>query len=319
MASFSRGSRCVGPGLLSEAGMNVMHRALIRLVAISCLVVAHAASASAQTTIRVNVDRSTIWTLDFLSPAAIVRAGTILTVVGQRRDWYEVVVPGLDGLKGQTGFISKSLVGDGTAPASPPRRVGPPPVARTPAVPPQRLGFAGFGQFGYTRFAAQNSFQAITGQGGGALVGGGAEVRIGGLFVGGSIDRYTQTGQRVLVIDREVIGLGVPDTISLVPMTALAGWRFEHPYATPYVGGGIGTVLFKEESVAADPGENIQTRFMSYHAIAGVEFRNGWVATAFEVEYSRIPDSIGVGGASAAFQESNLGGVVGRIRILVGR
>jgi opacity protein-like surface antigen len=319
MASFSHGSRCVGPGSLSEAAMNVMHRALIRLAAISCLVVAHAASASAQTTIRVNVDRSTIWTKDFLSPVAIVRAGSILTVVGQRRDWYEVVVPGLDGLKGQTGFISKSLVDDGTAPASSPERVGPPPVASSQTVRSQRLGFAGFGQFGYTRFAAQNSFQAITGQSGGAVVGGGAEVRIGSFFLGGSIDRYTQTGQRVLVVDQEVFGLGVPDTISLVPMTALAGWRFEHAYATPYVGGGIGTVVFKEESPAADAGENTRTRFTSYHAIAGVEFRNGWVATAFEVEYSRIPDSIGVGGVSAAFQESNLGGVAGRIKILVGR
>jgi len=300
--------------------MNAMHRALIRVAAISCLLIAHAASANAQTTIRVNVDRSTIWTHDFRSAAAVVRAGAILTVVGQRKDWYEVVIPGFDGLKGETGFIFKSFVSTDAAPAPQPARVGPPPpIARTPAVRPQRLGFAGYGQFGYTRFAAQNSFQSITGQGGGAVVGGGGEARIGNFFVGGSIDRYTQTGQRVLVIDREVIGLGVPDTISLVPMKALAGWRFEHNYATPYVGGGIGTVLFKEESLAADPDENVQSRFMSYHAIAGVEFRNGWVATAFEVEYSRIPDSIGLGGASAAFQESNLGGVVGRIKILVGR
>ena len=299
--------------------MHAMHRAVIRLAAISCVLVAHAASASAQTTVVVRVDQSTIWTHDFRSPAAVVKAGSILTVVGERKDWYEVVVPGLDGLQGQTGFIFKSLVGADAGPASPSARVDPPPVESTQAVRSQRLGFAGFGQFGYTRFAAQNSFQAITGHGGGPVVGGGAEVRIGSLFLGGSIDRYTQTGQRVLVIDREVFGLGVPDTISLVPMTALAGWRFEHAYATPYVGGGIGTVLFKEESPAADPGENTRTRFMSYHAIAGVEFRNGWVATAFEVEYSRIPDSIGVGGVSAAFQESNLGGVAGRIKILVGR
>jgi len=300
--------------------MNAMHRALVRLAAISCVVVAHAASASAQTTVVVLVDQSTIWTHDFHSPAAVVRAGSILTVVGQHKDWYEVVVPGLDGLKGETGFIFKPFVGDATEPEGLRERVGPPPpVARTQAARSQRLGFAGFGQFGYTRFAAQNSFQAITGAGGGAVVGGGVEVRIGSLFLGGSIDRYMQTGQRVLVIDREVFGLGVPDTISLVPMKALAGWRFEHGNATPYVGGGIGTVLFKEESLGADPGENVQTRFTSYHAIAGVEFRNGWVATAFEVEYSRIPDSIGVSGASAAFQETNLGGVVGRIKILVGR
>jgi opacity protein-like surface antigen len=300
--------------------MNAMHRALIRLAAISCFLTAYAASASAQTTIVVRMDRSTIWTHDFHSPAAVVRAGSILTVVGERKDWYEVIVPGLDGLKGQTGFIFKSFVGDATEPVRLPARGSPPAsVARKHAARSQPIGFAGFGQFGYTRFSAQNSFQAITGQGGGAVVGGGAEVRIGSLFVGASIDRYAQTGQRVLVIDREVFGLGVPDTISLVPMTAMAGWRFEHHSATPYVGGGIGTVLFKEDSLAADPSENIRTHFTSYHVVAGVEFRNGWVATAFEMEYSRIPDAIGVGGASAAFQESNLGGVVGRIKILVGR
>ena len=300
--------------------MNAMHRALIRLAAISYMVIAHAASASAQTTVLVRVDQSTIWTHDFRSPAVVVRAGSILTVVGERKDWYEVVVPGLDGLKGETGFIFKPFVADAKEAVRLPARSSPPSaVARARMARPRQIGFAGFGQFGYSRFSAQNSFQAITGAGGGAVVGGGAEVRIGNLFLGGSLDRYTQTGQRVLVIDREVFGLGVPDTISLVPMKALAGWRFEHGYATPYLGGGIGMVLFKEESLAADPGENIQTRFMSYHAIAGVEFRNGWVATAFEVEYSRIPDAIGLGGASAAFQESNLGGVVGRIKILVGR
>ncbi len=300
--------------------MKAMHRALIRLAAISCFLAAYAASASAQTTIVVRVDRSTIWTHDFRSPAAVVRAGSILTVVGQRKDWYEVIVPGLDGLKGQTGFIFKSFVGDAPEPVRLPARGGPPvSVARKHAARSQPIGFAGFGQFGYTRFSAQNSFQAITGQGGGAVVGGGAEVRIGSLFVGASIDRYTQTGQRVLVIDREIFGLGVPDTISLVPMTAMAGWRFEHQNATPYVGGGIGTVLFKEESLAADPSENIRSHFTSYHLVGGVEFRNGWVATAFEMEYSRIPEAIGFGGASAAFQESNLGGVVGRIKILVGR
>ena len=53
--------------------MNAMHRALIRLAAISCVVVAHAASASAQTTVRVSVDQSTIWTHDFRSPAAVVQ------------------------------------------------------------------------------------------------------------------------------------------------------------------------------------------------------------------------------------------------------
>ena len=53
--------------------------------------------------------------------------------------------------------------------------------------------------------------------------------------------------------------------------------------------------------------------------LGGVEFRNEWVATAFEVQYTRAPHTIGVGGASAAFRETNLGGLVARIKVLVGR
>jgi hypothetical protein len=207
--------------------MIAKHRALIRLAAISWLLGAYAASASAQTTtVRVRVDQSPILTHDFRSQAAVVKAGSILTVVAERPDWYEVVIPGLDGLKGETGFIFKSLVGPAVEPAPLPARRISTSVARGQPARPRPLGFAGFGQFGYTRFSAQNSFQAITGQGGGAVVGAGGEVRIGSAFVGGAIDRYSKTGHRVLVIDREVFGLGVPDTISLVPLTATAGWRF---------------------------------------------------------------------------------------------
>src|SRR5437016_1254333 len=134
-----------------RTAMNVKYRALIRLAAISCALAAYAASASAQTSVRVVVDRSTIWTHDFRSPAAVVRAGSILTVVSQHQDWYEVVVPGLDGLKGQTGFIFKSLVGTTTEPARVPARGGPrSAVAKVLPARSHPLGFVGFGQFGYT-------------------------------------------------------------------------------------------------------------------------------------------------------------------------
>jgi hypothetical protein len=274
MDSFSRGRRCVVSGWRIEGVMNTMYRFVFRVAAISCLLAATAATATAQTTVRVSVDQSTIWTHDFGSPAAVVTSGTILAVVGQRNDWYEVVIPGRDG--GPTGFIFKSLVAaaTGPVPASPRERPAPIAAARTGRSRP--IGLVGFGQASYMRFAARNSFQAVTGKAGGAFFGGGAEVRIGGgLFLGASVARFTKAGQRV--------------------------------------------VVYKEESRFADPGENTNTRFKSYHVLGGVELRNGWVATALEVEYSRIPDAIGFGGASAAFQESNLGGVVGRIKVLVGR
>src|SRR5256885_3694229 len=308
--SFSRGLRCAARGSPNEGAMNTSARALIRLTAICCFVAAYATNVAAQTTVRVVVDRSTILAHDFRSPVATVKAGSILTVVSQRKDWYEVVIPGLDGLKGETGFIFKAFVGAAADPAPVPARGAPSSsMALKRPVGSRPLGFVGFWQFGYSRFSAQNSFQAITGNGVGAVLGAGGEVRIGSLFVGASIDRYTKPGQRVLVVDREIFSLGVPDTISLMPMAVMAGWRFEHQSATPYVGGGVGTVLFKEESLAADPSENIRTHFGSYHLVGGVEFRNGWVATAFEMEYSRIPDAIGFAGASAAVHESNLGGV----------
>ena len=89
--------------------------------------------------------------------------------------------------------------------------------------------------------------------------------------------------------------------------------------ATPYVGGGVGRILYREQASFTEPSENVQSQYSSYHMLGGVEFRNEWVATAFEVQYTRAPHTIGVGGASAAFQETNLGGLVARIKVLVGR
>ena len=74
-----------------------------------------------------------------------------------------------------------------------------------------------------------------------------------------------------------------------------------------------------EQASFTEPSENIHTQYSSYHVLGGVEFRNEWVATAFEVQYTRAPHAIGVGGASAAFRETNLGGLVARIKVLVGR
>jgi hypothetical protein len=300
--------------------MNTIRRAILCVTTIACFVLATATGAFAQTTVRVTVDGSTIWKPGFHEPAAVVDAGAILTVVAQRKDWYEVAVPRTDDASGTTtGFIYKGLVDAGSGgaaskPDEPPTSTAPPATEQSRA-----FGVFGFAQFGYGRFAARNSFQAIFGTANGAFFGGGGEVRLGRLFLNASAERFRKTGQRVVVVGSQVFGLGIPDTVTLTPITGTAGWRFTHARATPYVGGGVGKILFREESGFTDAGENVDTRFTRYHVLGGVEFRNNWVATAFEVEYSRVPDAIGLAGASAAFAESNLGGVVGRIRVLVGR
>jgi len=295
--------------------MNAIRRIAIVVAASACFVAVPATRAMAQTTVRVTHDKATIWSPDFDSETASVDEGTTLTVVGERKDWYEVIVPGSDG--DAHGFIYKQFV-------EPPRGSKRPARVRQSAEAadsdqPHTLGFAGFGQFGYTRFAAHNTFQAVFGNGNGTSFGGGGEVRIGSLFVNGSVDRFKKTGQRVVVVGEQVFGLGIADTVTMLPIVATAGWRFPHDYATPYFGAGIGRVYYKEDSGFSDPDENIDTRFMRYHVLGGIEFRNGWVASAFELEYARVPNALGVGGASAAFNETNLGGIVGRIKVLVGR
>jgi hypothetical protein len=288
-----------------------LNRALLRIAPwIFWALAGMAASASAQTNVRVTRDQTTIWTADFTETAAVVQAGTILTVVRRHGDWYEVRVPTAIG---GSGWVLKSNVDTNTS--------APAPVARPTGVvsPPRKLGIVGVGQFGYVRFAAQQSFNAILGAPGGGFYGGGAEVRVTNAFLSASIERFEKTGQRVLVMDGEVFALGIPDTITVMPVAVSAGWRIPRERATPYFGGGVGRIIYKEQASFTEPTENVRSQYSSYHVLGGVEFRNEWVATAFEVQYTSAPHTIGVGGASAAFQETNLGGLVARIKVLVGR
>jgi opacity protein-like surface antigen len=320
MDSSSRGPRCAVTALLSNNIMTPTHRTLTRIASTIFLLATFATAAIAQSTARVTRDESTIWQPDFRAAAAVVKAGTILTVVGQRDDWYEVLLPESLSTNGITrGFIFRSSVDvTGRVPSS--RSTWPTPSREPGSAGSRTVGVLGIAQFSYSQFTAQKTFEAILGQAAGKFFGGGAEVRIrNGFFVNASVERFTKTGERVFVADEQVFRLGVPDTVTLTPMTLTAGWRFVNDHATPYVGGGVGRTLYKETSGFADTSENIDTRFSSYHILAGVEFRNGWIATAFEAQYSRVPNAIGIGGASASFQESDLGGVVGRIKVLVGR
>jgi opacity protein-like surface antigen len=300
--------------------MRMLRRVLARCACLVLILTVSATARAQTTTVRVTRDQTTIWKPGFAIGAAVVRTGTILTVVGRRGNWYEVLIPGAEGRNGATGFIFYSSVelvsGQLPDPGLSQQTSG----VQAPSPRSREVGVRGFGQFGYTWFSARDSFEAVLGQPGGALLGGGGEVRFkDGFFVAGSIAHFGKTGERVFVLDREVFRLGIPNTITLTPVTATAGWRFSHERATPYVGAGAGTIAYKESSSFAEAGEDVADRFTSYHVLGGVEFRNDWIATAFEVQYSRVPDALGIGGASAAFGEHDLGGFDFRIKILVGR
>jgi len=291
------------------------------------------ASALAQTQVRVTRDNAIIWGRDARIPLTTVKNGTVLDVVGHEGAWYVVVVPRENGGKGELGLIADTQVEATTA--APGARPQPPnapapgraasgaprPPARRPQ-PRRAVEVFGFGQVGYTAFAASDTFDAVFGTIGMPTFGGGAHLNfLDRWFVEGSIDWMAKTGQRVGVAGSQVYPLGISDRARLVPVAINAGYRHRGRSATSYVGGGVGVLYYRETSDFADPSENVDERFTSYQGVVGVEVASsrGNVRTALEVQFSSVPNALGASGASAAFNEHNLGGVQVRLKIMAGR
>jgi hypothetical protein len=92
------------------------------------------------------------------------------------------------------------------------------------------------------------------------------------------------------------------------------------PRLIPYVGAGLSSYGYRETSEFADSTENTSDRFTGFHVVGGAEYRLlRLVTVGGEVTWSSIPDALGTGGVSAAFNENNLGGAAFRLKITVGR
>jgi len=183
-------------------------------------------------------------------------------------------------------------------------------------------GYAMAGQF---TFAATKSFDAVLGTAAGPIFGGGATIGLplGGLFVDVGAWRLAQSGERVLVLDGQVIPLGIPLDVTIVPIEISAGWKFRIrrlPGLIPYAAGGYTSFGYQETSSFAGAGEDVDERFGGYHLRGGAEFKiTRWLGVAGELAWTTVADAIGSGGVSAAFNEDNLGGTSFRARITVGR
>lgn len=281
----------------------------------------------------VTVDRAVIWRTDSSVVAAVVDAGLVLELTGRSDRWYEVVIPASLGGRGERGLIAVTQIRLLDQSVEPIERQLPgndlpndDPLSGLPPLPPQPRGpatsFRAFVQAGLIGFAARESFTAVTGESFGPSVGGGVEARFrAGLYLQLSLERYKQTGQRVFVFGGEVFPLGVPNTVTIEPLTASVGYRPPTSLALqPYVGGGFGSYRLREVSPFDTANEEVDERHLGYHVHGGLELRTRWwVAPAVEVRYSTVPDSLGTGGAAAAFAESDLGGWQFAARLLIGR
>ena len=295
------------------------------------LVLACASPGLAQSKGIVVEDRAAIWRTDSSTLITLVNAGTVLELTGRSERWYEVIVPERLGGRGNRGLIALSqvkLVEGSIPPPTRALRSGIPSTTQTarppsPASAESPVSVRGFAQIGLIGFRARESFEAIFGQAYGSAYGGGAQLQFrSGAYVQASVERFQKTGQRVFVSEGTAFPLGIPQTITIHPISVGAGYKFPiQGYVRPYGGGGVGVYLFKETSPFDEDSERVDERHISYHAHGGLEFRTpySWLTPAAEARFTTVPDALGTNGASAAYEEDNLGGwqIVGKV--LIGR
>ena len=294
-------------------------RAVCRALVAIALLVGVSASVAAQNRVRVRVtrDQSIIWNMSSLTPITAVQSGTELDVIGREREFFIVRVPAAGSRAATVGRIAIAQVAliEGVPPTRDTR------PADSDSIPEPDLQVFGFGQVGLQRWRAKDTFAAVLGSAQAPMFGAGVQARVHGqILVEGSIDYFKKDGERVFISDGEVFKLGIRDTVRVMPVSITVSYRERARRFAYYGGVGFGKYLYKEDSDFADPTENINERFTSYHVVGGLELGAlGAIKTAFEVQYTTVPDALGTSGASKSFGEKDLGGLQLRVKVLVGR
>ena len=207
-----------------------------------------------------------------------------------------------------------------------PRRQTPPPVRRPVATPAdQGVRVRAFGEAGVRRFTSAETFEAVLGSSVGPLFGGGVEVLWGRhLSVEAGISRYRATGERVFVSGGEVFPLGIPATVTVMPLMATVSYRFPGPRRAviPFVGGGVNFHRYTETSEFAGTGDDVSSTFTGAHVQGGAEWRvSRLIGVAGGGRWSTVRDALGTEPSSAAtaFGEHDLGGFDATVRVIIGR
>ena len=218
------------------------------------------------------------------------------------------------------GFASPAAAQTPTRPpARPaPRRVLPP----LPAEPP--ISFRPYVMGAESAFAAVETFKAVFGKSYGPFFGGGLQVAFHGkYYVDVGASRYAQTGQRAFFANGQSFGLGIPLTAHITPLEITAGYRFRPrsmPSVRPYLGGGLTSYAYEEQSNFDEPGEGLTTRGTGLVGVGGVEFRvHKYVGISADGAVAHVTGILGQAGISKDIGESNLGGISARIRLIIGR
>jgi opacity protein-like surface antigen len=189
----------------------------------------------------------------------------------------------------------------------------------------QSLEVHGFFDVGAMRFTASDSFNAVFGSPVGVVFGGGGGVVLPlNIFIDVRASRFTKDGERVVVDNGDVFPLGITNTVTITPFEISAGYRFGRASDSvrPYAGGGISWYRYQETDAFATSDDQVDETFNGFHLLGGAEFRlSKWLGIAGEAAWASVPNALGQdpNSASAAFDETNLGGVTFRAKVVIGR
>jgi hypothetical protein len=202
--------------------------------------------------------------------------------------------------------------------AAPPRQ----PAASRPQ-PAAAAGprFRAYGEVDFTWMAASQSFEAVLGSSSLTGFGGGFElIRLWrGAFARVSFTVAGGSGSRVIVVDNQVVDMGVPVDVGMGSLSLGGGWRQSvHRRFLAYGGAAFVRLSYSEESPFSG-NESTSAGFPGFAIFGGVEMPLGRVFfVGGEAEWRTIPDAIGESetSVSRAYGETNLGGTT--IRVLFG-
>jgi opacity protein-like surface antigen len=261
------------------------------------------------------------------TPLRTLPSGTVVTVGEIREDWVQITFN--DGILGsRTGWIERRFLTIRERAETPPAVTMPPAPpsqaprqVRTPR-PRQSPSVRGLIGAAFDKQAASESFAAVTGEDTAVSYGAGVQgVNLWrGVFAEAFVEWTQLDGERVFVSGDEVFQLGIPLEIEMRPIDVVGGWRETIGRVSTYGGGGVSWLAYKETSDLADPDENVDERYTGWIVLGGVEVALArWVHARGEVRYRRFDDALGAGGASAAFEETRLGGTGVLLKFVVGR
>lgn len=172
-------------------------------------------------------------------------------------------------------------------------------------------------------FAASNTFNATFGTSVEPTFGGGVDVVMHHVFVDFAVSRMSKTGERFFVDSGTVFKLGIPSHVALTPVELSIGYRRPLRRFIPYGSVGVGWYHYTQVDDFSDPTENVATTHSGFLVNGGVEFRlTKWLALSGDAQYTHVSGILGQSGltsGSQAFGEDNLGGVAGRLRVILGR